>query len=42
MKVYLFDLLAYDHHFEQAKRDRYLPYPLPKSQSDPEITARSY
>ena len=29
MKVYLFDLLPYDQHFDQYKADRHLPYPLP-------------
>ena len=29
MKVFIFDLLAYGKHFDQYKRDKYLPYPLP-------------
>ena len=37
MKVYVFDLLAYDHHFEGFKANRYLPYPLPGRHFDPEI-----
>ncbi|MCC6946731.1 MAG: LLM class flavin-dependent oxidoreductase [Bradyrhizobiaceae bacterium] len=42
MKVYVFDLLAYDRHFEDAKAERFLPYPLPRKHFDPEIAARSY
>jgi alkanesulfonate monooxygenase SsuD/methylene tetrahydromethanopterin reductase-like flavin-dependent oxidoreductase (luciferase family) len=42
MQVYLFDLLAYDRHFEEFKADRFMPYPLPGSHFEPEIAARSY
>jgi alkanesulfonate monooxygenase SsuD/methylene tetrahydromethanopterin reductase-like flavin-dependent oxidoreductase (luciferase family) len=42
MKVYLFDLLAYDRHFEEFKAERFMPYPLPGSHFTPEIAARSY
>jgi alkanesulfonate monooxygenase SsuD/methylene tetrahydromethanopterin reductase-like flavin-dependent oxidoreductase (luciferase family) len=42
MKVYIFDLLPYDRHFEEAKATRYLPYPLPRKEFDPQIAARSY
>jgi alkanesulfonate monooxygenase SsuD/methylene tetrahydromethanopterin reductase-like flavin-dependent oxidoreductase (luciferase family) len=42
MKVYLFDLLAYDKHFEEFKADRFMPYPLPGSYFDPETAARTY
>jgi alkanesulfonate monooxygenase SsuD/methylene tetrahydromethanopterin reductase-like flavin-dependent oxidoreductase (luciferase family) len=42
MKVYLFDLLPYDRHFEEFKADRFMPYPLPGRHFDPEIAARSY
>ncbi|MEX2128994.1 MAG: LLM class flavin-dependent oxidoreductase [Xanthobacteraceae bacterium] len=42
MKVYIFDLLPYDRHFEESKAARYLPYPLPRKEFDPEIAARSY
>jgi alkanesulfonate monooxygenase SsuD/methylene tetrahydromethanopterin reductase-like flavin-dependent oxidoreductase (luciferase family) len=42
MKVYIFDLLPYDRHFEDAKKDRYLPYPLPLQHFDREVAARSY
>jgi alkanesulfonate monooxygenase SsuD/methylene tetrahydromethanopterin reductase-like flavin-dependent oxidoreductase (luciferase family) len=42
MKVYIFDLLAYDHHFEEFKAKRYMPYPLPGRHFDPEIAARTY
>jgi alkanesulfonate monooxygenase SsuD/methylene tetrahydromethanopterin reductase-like flavin-dependent oxidoreductase (luciferase family) len=42
MRVFLFDLLAYDQHFEDAKAERFLPYPLPGSRFDPEVAARTY
>jgi len=42
MKVFLFDLLPYDGHFDAFKADRFMPYPLPGSHFDPEIAARSY
>ena len=29
MKVYLFDLLPYDQHFDEFKAERFMPYPLP-------------
>jgi alkanesulfonate monooxygenase SsuD/methylene tetrahydromethanopterin reductase-like flavin-dependent oxidoreductase (luciferase family) len=42
MKVYLFDLLPYDKHFDEFKAERFMPYPLPGSHFVPEIAARSY
>ena len=42
MKVFVFDLLPYDRHFDQYKADRHLPYPLPGDHFDPEIAARTY
>lgn len=42
MKVYLMDLLPYGRHFDEYKADRYLPYPLPGKNFDPEIGARTY
>jgi alkanesulfonate monooxygenase SsuD/methylene tetrahydromethanopterin reductase-like flavin-dependent oxidoreductase (luciferase family) len=42
MKVFLFDLLPYDKHFDQFKADRFMPYPLGGSHFDPEIAARTY
>ncbi len=42
MKVYLFDLLPYDQHFDQYKADRHLPYPLPGDHFDAETAARTY
>src|SRR3954464_2379779 len=42
MQIFLFDLLAYDKHFEEFKADRFMPYPLPGSHFDPEIAARTY
>jgi len=42
VKVYVFDLLAYDAHFDQYKADRNLPYPLPGDHFDAEIAARTY
>ncbi len=42
MRVFVFDLLAYDRHFDFAKPDRYLPYPLPGEHFDPEVAARTY
>lgn len=42
MKVFIFDLLAYAHQFENFKRDRHIPYPLPREHFDPEIGALTY
>ena len=42
MRVFVFDLLAYDRHFDFAKAERYLPYPLPGEHFDPEVAARTY
>jgi alkanesulfonate monooxygenase SsuD/methylene tetrahydromethanopterin reductase-like flavin-dependent oxidoreductase (luciferase family) len=42
MKVYVWDLLPYDAHFEDFKADRYIPYPLPGRHFDPETGARSF
>jgi alkanesulfonate monooxygenase SsuD/methylene tetrahydromethanopterin reductase-like flavin-dependent oxidoreductase (luciferase family) len=42
MKVYLFDLLPYDRHFDEFKAERFMPYPLPGRHFDPTIAARSY
>ncbi|HKA72640.1 MAG TPA: LLM class flavin-dependent oxidoreductase [Xanthobacteraceae bacterium] len=42
MKIYLFDLLPYDRHFDEFKPDRFMPWPLPGSHFDPAIAARSY
>ena len=42
MKVYLFDLLPYDQHFEEFKAERFMPYPLGGRHFTPEIAARSY
>lgn len=42
MKVFIFDLLAYAHHFEDYKRDKFIPYPLPRDHFDPEIAAITY
>ena len=41
MKVFIFDLLPYDRHFEDYKRDKLIPYPLPRDHWDPEIGART-
>ncbi len=30
MKVFIFDLLPYAQHFEDYKRDKFIPYPLPR------------
>ena len=35
MKVFIFDLLPYDKHFDQYKATKYLPYPLPRDHYDP-------
>jgi len=35
MRVFVFDLLAYDRHFDFAKAERYLPYPLPGEHFEP-------
>jgi hypothetical protein len=42
MKVYLFDLLPYDRHFDEFKAERFMPWPLPGSHFDPQIAARTY
>ena len=42
MQVFVFDTIPYDHHFEEFKADRFIPYPLPRQYSDPEIAARTY
>jgi alkanesulfonate monooxygenase SsuD/methylene tetrahydromethanopterin reductase-like flavin-dependent oxidoreductase (luciferase family) len=42
MKVFIFDLMPYGHQFEDYKRDRFIPYPLPGDQFDREIGALTY
>jgi alkanesulfonate monooxygenase SsuD/methylene tetrahydromethanopterin reductase-like flavin-dependent oxidoreductase (luciferase family) len=42
MKVFIFDLLPYDHHFENYKQQKLIPYPLSREHWDPEIGARTY
>src|ERR1700750_536031 len=42
MKVFVFDLLAYGHHFENYKRDKFIPYPLPREHWDPKTGALTY
>jgi len=42
VKVFVFDLLPYDAHFDRYKAERHLPYPLPGDHFDPEVAARSY
>ena len=42
MKIYLFDLLAYDRHFDEFKASRFMPYPMPGHHFDPAIAARTY
>jgi alkanesulfonate monooxygenase SsuD/methylene tetrahydromethanopterin reductase-like flavin-dependent oxidoreductase (luciferase family) len=42
MKVFVFDLLAFDRIFDEYKPDRFMPYPLPRAHFDPETAARSY
>jgi alkanesulfonate monooxygenase SsuD/methylene tetrahydromethanopterin reductase-like flavin-dependent oxidoreductase (luciferase family) len=42
MKIYLFDLLAYDRHFDEFKASRFMPYPMPGRYFDPAIAARTY
>jgi alkanesulfonate monooxygenase SsuD/methylene tetrahydromethanopterin reductase-like flavin-dependent oxidoreductase (luciferase family) len=42
VKVYIFDLLPYDKHFEQYKADRHLPYPLSGDHFDRDVAARTY
>ena len=29
MQIFLFDLLAYDRHFDEFKAARHMPFPLP-------------
>ena len=40
MKVFLFDLIPYGAHFEDAKANKFLPYPLPGDHYDREVAAR--
>jgi alkanesulfonate monooxygenase SsuD/methylene tetrahydromethanopterin reductase-like flavin-dependent oxidoreductase (luciferase family) len=42
VKVFVFDLLPYARHFEDYKKAKHIPYPLPGDHFDPEIAARSY
>lgn len=42
MKVFVFDTIPYDHHFEQFKAERHVPYPLPRAHFDAEIAAQTY
>ena len=42
MQIFLFDLVAFDRHFDEFKPGRHMPFPLPGSYFDPEIAARSY
>lgn len=42
MKVFVFDLLAYGQHFENFKRDKFIPYPLAGEHWDPKIGALTY
>jgi alkanesulfonate monooxygenase SsuD/methylene tetrahydromethanopterin reductase-like flavin-dependent oxidoreductase (luciferase family) len=42
MQVYLFDLLAFDMHFDQFKTNRFMPYPLSGELFDAETAARTY
>ncbi len=42
MKVFIFDLLPYAQHFENYKRDKFIPYPLSGDHFDPKIGALSY
>ena len=42
MKVFVFDLLPYDRHFEEFKTDKFMPYPLPGKYFDREIASRTY
>jgi alkanesulfonate monooxygenase SsuD/methylene tetrahydromethanopterin reductase-like flavin-dependent oxidoreductase (luciferase family) len=42
MQIFLFDLLAYDRHFDEFKAGRHMPFPLPGDRFEAEIAARSY
>jgi alkanesulfonate monooxygenase SsuD/methylene tetrahydromethanopterin reductase-like flavin-dependent oxidoreductase (luciferase family) len=42
MQIFLFDLLAYDRHFDEFKAARHMPFPLPGDRFEAEIAARSY
>jgi alkanesulfonate monooxygenase SsuD/methylene tetrahydromethanopterin reductase-like flavin-dependent oxidoreductase (luciferase family) len=42
MQIFLFDLLAFDRHFDEFKPGRHMPFPLPGSYFDREVAARSY
>ena len=42
MKVFVFDLLAYDRRFDEFKAERMISFPLPRKYFDPETAARTY
>jgi len=42
MQIFLFDLLAFDRHFDEFKPGLHMPFPLPGSYFDAETAARSY
>ena len=42
MQIFLFDLLAFDRHFDEFKAGRHMTFPLPGSYFDREVAARSY
>ena len=42
MKVFVFDLMAYGHQFDEFRASRYIPYPLPRRHFDPEVGARTF
>jgi alkanesulfonate monooxygenase SsuD/methylene tetrahydromethanopterin reductase-like flavin-dependent oxidoreductase (luciferase family) len=42
MRVFVFDLLAYGEHLEQAKVKSELPYPLPRKHFSSDVAVRTY
>jgi alkanesulfonate monooxygenase SsuD/methylene tetrahydromethanopterin reductase-like flavin-dependent oxidoreductase (luciferase family) len=42
VRVFIFDLLAYRKHFDDYKQAKFMPYPLPRDQFDPETAALTY
>jgi alkanesulfonate monooxygenase SsuD/methylene tetrahydromethanopterin reductase-like flavin-dependent oxidoreductase (luciferase family) len=42
MKIYVFDLLAYDKRFNEFKSDGLIPYPLARQYFDRDTAARTY
>lgn len=42
MKVFIFDLMPYTKIFEEFRKERHIPYPLPGKYFEPDVAARTY